>query len=638
MRLSDVGWKKALKCIVLAAILLMLVPGLPVHGEEAGSGQGISVYVDGLRVSFTEEPVLDGGHLLVQLRPVLEALGLQPEWDQEQSGVIWNNWNDRSVRLGIGSSELWINDSRYELPVSSRISNGSVMVPLRHLLEKLGYMVDWVDSERRVDVVTDGGYYVFLAAVDDDLEGVREWLEMGAAANFFTGDEGTTPLGMALHQNNPEMAELLLQYGADPNVPVMQKGEASFSLLAAEVYKKNMDAVKLLLRFGADVASDSGGSSALDMARMAEQVAGDETERERYREIAAVLEQGVKEGREALSSDDVLIPFNAGEKAYNIMEGAKGAWGFRDRSGKVVIEPRFAYVRLFSEGLAFAVTRDGSRVGYIDRRGNYQLTIKRGILNIMSGDFSDGLAPAGPNHDAMGYLNKEGEYVVPPVYEWSRAYSEDYGVAKQGARWFVFDRNGEAVLEVECETLFSFHDGLALIRGEKNGFIDLQGELVIDFAELGISEYGEFGNGLAPVMKDGKYGFIDTAGKLVIPAVYETVGNFREGLAYVQLEGKYGFIDSSGRMVIEPQYENVNYFTQGKALVWVDGKIGIIDPDNSMLVEPQYDKLESIMEGSILAVYSYYPASSESQGLMILYKDEERFYLLPDGVIVPERQ
>ena len=44
-------------------------------------------------------------------------------------------------------------------------------------------------------------------------------------------------------------------------------------------------------------------------------------------------------------------------------------FAFVDKTGAVVLRPRFDYVDMFSEGLAVARTRD--RLGYIDRTGAY---------------------------------------------------------------------------------------------------------------------------------------------------------------------------------------------------------------------------------------------------------------------------
>ena len=67
---------------------------------------------------------------------------------------------------------------------------------------------------------------------------------------------------------------------------------------------------------------------------------------------------------------------------------------------------------------------------------------------------------------------------------------------------------------------------------------------------------GDFCNGLACVQKDGKYGFINTEGKLVIPMEYDNVtADFTAyGIAAVQLGTEHYAIRSDGSVVIEPGY------------------------------------------------------------------------------------
>ena len=58
---------------------------------------------------------------------------------------------------------------------------------------------------------------------------------------------------------------------------------------------------------------------------------------------------------------------------------------------------------------------------------------------------------------------------------------------------------------------------------------------------------------------------------------------FSEGLAAVKIDGKWGFIDKSGQVVIQPQFSKPNlfakpsYFFGGLALVWAGEKWGYID-------------------------------------------------------------
>jgi hypothetical protein len=48
------------------------------------------------------------------------------------------------------------------------------------------------------------------------------------------------------------------------------------------------------------------------------------------------------------------------------------------------------------------------------------------------------------------------------------------------------------------------------------------------------------------IRENGKFGFIDRTGKIIIPCVYENTWGFTEGLAGVKFNGKLGFIDKTG--------------------------------------------------------------------------------------------
>ena len=63
-----------------------------------------------------------------------------------------------------------------------------------------------------------------------------------------------------------------------------------------------------------------------------------------------------------------------------------------------------------------------------------------------------------------------------------------------------------------------------------------------------------FSESMAVVRKDGKYGYIDVSGRLVIPVKYQDAGSFSAGLAPVCLYGKYGYVDKSGEMVVPFKY------------------------------------------------------------------------------------
>ena len=106
---------------------------------------------------------------------------------------------------------------------------------------------------------------------------------------------------------------------------------------------------------------------------------------------------------------------------------------------------------------------------------------------------------------------------------------------------------------------------------KKYGYADSNGAIVI---KPTFDKALNFSEGLAAVLTaDGKWGFIDPTGKMVIPATYRLrPGRFSEGLAAVRIgdnESDYemAYIDKTGKRVIESKKWNLNEFHGGFALV-----------------------------------------------------------------------
>jgi hypothetical protein len=100
----------------------------------------------------------------------------------------------------------------------------------------------------------------------------------------------------------------------------------------------------------------------------------------------------------------------------------------------------------------------------------------------------------------------------------------------------------------------------------KSGYINSSGEVVLDF-EFDFFGSREFTEGLASVLVNNKAGYIDIKGNFVIKPQFDMAMPFSEGLAYVSHNGKQGYIDKSGQFVIPAIYYSCNSFNDGYALV-----------------------------------------------------------------------
>lgn len=130
------------------------------------------------------------------------------------------------------------------------------------------------------------------------------------------------------------------------------------------------------------------------------------------------------------------------------------------------------------------------------------------------------------------------------------------------------------------------------------------------YPELIAKDLQLVGKELLQYFEDGKYGFIDHKGKIIIPAKYAFAGQFHDGLAIILKNEKYGFIDKEGKEIIPCQYDNVFDFSQGRAIVEKEGKLGVIDVTGNFVFPLKFDDIGPFYQGLSYAQkgeqYQYY--------------------------------
>ncbi|MDC3252665.1 WG repeat-containing protein [Crocinitomicaceae bacterium] len=115
---------------------------------------------------------------------------------------------------------------------------------------------------------------------------------------------------------------------------------------------------------------------------------------------------------------------------------------------------------------------------------------------------------------------------------------------------------------------------------------------------------------LLPYLADGRYGFMNTSGAVVVSNEYDFTGVFQEGLAVVVKNEKFGFVNKRGELQIPCMYSSANDFVHGLAVVELGDKIGVIDRNGNYRFDCIYDDFGVFSEGltyaSIDGKYGYY--------------------------------
>jgi hypothetical protein len=146
---------------------------------------------------------------------------------------------------------------------------------------------------------------------------------------------------------------------------------------------------------------------------------------------------------------------HSGEEA----ELQAGKWGFIDKNGNWVIEPRFASADSFSEGLARAGVDD--KAAFIDKTGNWAIEPQYDPYQ----GFSEGLAPVAPDlMGPYGYIDKTGDIVIDLRFDFAGSFNEGRAIIVKEEKHGFIDTEGNVVVEPRFSRAYDYSEGLAAVR------------------------------------------------------------------------------------------------------------------------------------------------------------------------------
>jgi hypothetical protein len=268
-----------------------------------------------------------------------------------------------------------------------------------------------------------------------------------------------------------------------------------------------------------------------------------------------------------------------------------------------------------------------------------------------------------------GYIDHTGQFVVKPIFDWAEQFYDGAGEVTISKQNFLVDKSGRTVAARSDEDTHDCNTDKE-IKFEKD-LLDATGKLLIpkpeDVTVYAFSEgYAQFCMPHRYVKKhypqyhqkfddyeqkndtereerkkDGHFGFIDEAGKIVIPPKYYRVKPFKNGLAEVEYSNEgsirsgwvnskgellggqlfggvgqfineravitnytkpdmtYSIIDSKGKIIVDA-LEEANEFYNGVASIKRDHKWSLIDTDGKVLKELPYLKVNYYRDGLAL--------------------------------------
>ncbi|MEP5612643.1 MAG: WG repeat-containing protein [Cyclobacteriaceae bacterium] len=351
-----------------------------------------------------------------------------------------------------------------------------------------------------------------------------------------------------------------------------------------------------------------------------------------------------------------------------------GKWSVLDYSGKSIVQDQDS---IFASGSHYIVKYDGkwnlyngfgTKVNRLPLQslktgvGNHFMAQRNNYWGVI--DFSgktyinfkyDSLDIAGDLyiakfHSKWGILDKHGNWKIYPEFAEFRVYQELI-VGRKGAAYSYFNRDQllyKTTFHIEGQLGSSFiikdeeeHLGLLAPSGtiisypsftsikrigdyfvlsdsSFTNLADIEGKVLVS-GEQAYEDFGEVGEDYISARRNGRWGFVDSQGRLRVSNRYENVQAFQEDYAAIKLRGRWGFIDKSETLKVQPHYEEVSSFRKGLAIVKENEHFGIIDKDGEEIIAAIYQDIGRSANGN------YY--LTNDQGLIGLADENGSFIL-----------
>ncbi len=296
-----------------------------------------------------------------------------------------------------------------------------------------------------------------------------------------------------------------------------------------------------------------------------------------------------------------------------------GLWGFVNETCEWVLEPTYVDCTCFTD-LSLAGVKVDGKWGFVSTSGAMVVDpIYDEIVISDTGKYANVCKDG-----KWGLVSPSGEEVIPTI---STTYIITDG---EHGEFGVWDAAGQDVALINNATTLITLDGKILVDNAKdwiqdigsnhivyinsetsgNGYFNMKGELVITLAEDEIG-YPFSEEGIAAVIninpdQVNSCHYIDEQGNTLFGRNFEDFNSLPGTYpGAVMIDGKYGYIDKTGVMVIEPMYDCAYRFdTNGYAIVELDGKEAIIDSKGNLMTDFVFDNLGLLdLTGAAASLY-----------------------------------
>lgn len=295
----------------------------------------------------------------------------------------------------------------------------------------------------------------------------------------------------------------------------------------------------------------------------------------------------------AMATDGtVLIPCDRYTYVGPVIKGARSIglndlWGLCTTTGEIITPCQWRDIGYFSEGLAW-VCGEGFSYGYINEQGETVIPTGYGFSHLE--DFVGGSTAVRFTNGNWQLMDTRGRFLCEKPWDDMEQFAQgNLIMVKKNGKYGFINRQGETVVPPSYDNAQPFGDGLALVKlGEAVFWIDESGEKVLDRPEGCTSQ--PFRNGLAAVKNsEGLWGLMDRQGNFVTACQWENpliIAFAQDAMAVVLKAGQEGIINREGTLLTGRMYDagTIRHGIAGDTLfLLVDGVLSVWSSDGTRL-------------------------------------------------------
>ena len=305
-------------------------------------------------------------------------------------------------------------------------------------------------------------------------------------------------------------------------------------------------------------------------------------------------------GKEIISVQYADIrTLKADDTTNYLVQNDEGKYGIVSNSNQVVLEPNYDEIKdVYTSNY------------YVVQQGEAEKLIRKDGTDVLTTGFDEitGILKNEENgvifkqNEKYGIMNMSGEVTLNPTYDDLKEAKTGIFIAKQGGKYGIIDLTGTEKLGFTYQSLNYYEKadlyvgedenfnnsiingnfevkqtGILIDVDEEEGYFELRQDDANKYYDFSFNEKKESDifktRTLFVSKKDGKYGFVDKDGNVVVDYIYDDAtsqNNF--GYAAVKKDGKWGSIDDKGTVIQEPTYNLDDYLTIDFIGRWHYGK------------------------------------------------------------------